>query len=225
MYDRDYAGSTLNFEPSGGLMNASLVMQDKETDTYWSIMSGKAEAGELEGTALRELPFGKKVQWKNWVAEHPDTLVLSATIQGGQLIQDPGSDSYAGYWADSRGYNGTEAKDERLATKTPIYAFMRNEVKYAIPHDASADGATFELADGTAVFLFRGSSDQMFRGTAAFVSNRGFENRDGTWVELSSGAKFSIQDRVFSTDVEILNGFDTFWYTWSLTHPDTKLLR
>ncbi len=206
-------------------MNASLVMQDKETDTYWSIMSGKAEAGELNGTALAELPFGKKVQWKDWVAEHPDTLVLSSTLQNGQLVQDPGGDAYAGYWADSRGFNGTEAADERLATKTPIYAFMRDEVKYAIPHDALADGATFELADGTAVFLFRESRDEMFRGTAAFVSNRGFEKHDGAWVELAGGAKFSIQNRVFSPDVEILNGFDTFWYTWSLTHPDTELLR
>jgi hypothetical protein len=29
VYDRNYDGKTLNFEPSGGLMNASLVMQDK----------------------------------------------------------------------------------------------------------------------------------------------------------------------------------------------------
>ena len=225
MYDRDYAGNTLNFEPSGGLMNASLVMQDKETDTYWSIMSGQAEAGELDGTKLSELPFGKKVQWKDWVAEHPDTLVLSAPYRDGDAIQDPGSDSYAGYWADSRGYRGATATDDRLETKAPIYAFLHGRVKYAIPHEAATDGGAFELQDGTKIFLYRGADDEIFRGTAAFVSGSGFEKRGNTWVDLSTGAEFSPQDRVFSTEVEILNGFDTFWYTWSLTNPDTELLR
>ncbi len=79
MYDRNYDGKTLDFEPSGGLMNASLVMQDKQTDTYWSIMSGKAEAGALAGTALVELPVSEKVTWAEWSARHPDTLVLSVT--------------------------------------------------------------------------------------------------------------------------------------------------
>ena len=225
MYDRDYAGKTLNFEPSGGLMNASLVMQDKETDTYWSIMSGQAEAGELDGTSLIELPYGKKVQWKDWVAEHPDTLVLSVPSRGGAAIQDPGSNSYAGYWADSRGYRGATATDTRLETKAPIYAFLRGGVKYAIAHQAASGGAAFELQDGIKIFLYRGSGDEIIRGTAAFVSGAGFEKRGDTWVELSTGAEFSSQDRVFGAEVEILNGFDTFWYTWSLTNPDTELLR
>ena len=79
MYDRNYDGKTLSFEPSGGLMNASLVMQDRETDTFWSIMSGKAEAGALDGTALIELPVSEKMSWAEWRARHPDTLVLSVT--------------------------------------------------------------------------------------------------------------------------------------------------
>lgn len=36
MYGRDYEGKTLQFEPSGGLANGALILQDKETDTYWS---------------------------------------------------------------------------------------------------------------------------------------------------------------------------------------------
>ena len=32
-------------------MHASLVMRDKETDTYWSIMTGDAIAGDQIGRA------------------------------------------------------------------------------------------------------------------------------------------------------------------------------
>ncbi len=53
MYSRDYEGKTLKFEPSGGLVNGALILQDKETDTYWSIMEGKAIEGKLSGNAAR----------------------------------------------------------------------------------------------------------------------------------------------------------------------------
>ena len=64
-------------------MQGSLVMQDKETDSYWSIMTGKSEGGAQGGTRLNELPVGVKLQWKEWVRRHPDTVVLSVDGVGG----------------------------------------------------------------------------------------------------------------------------------------------
>jgi hypothetical protein len=244
VYGRNYAGNTLSFEPSGGLMNASLVMQDKQTDTYWSIMSGKAEAGALAGTRLEELPVGKKTTWAEWVAEHPDTLVLSVTRrtrEGGTVrLQDPGSDAYGDYFAAAEGFRGAEATDTRLETKAPIHAFLHDGVPYAIDLRRVAGGKAYELDDGTHVFIFRVATDEVFRGSAAFASPVGFERRGDGWVELATGAEFDAERRDFyggsvleraryyvggSGLVERLNGFDTFWYTWSLTHEDTKLLR
>ena len=77
VYDRQYGDKTLNFEPSGGLLNSSLVMRDQETDSWWSIMSGTAIGGEEKGTQLKELRLGEKTTWAQWVHRHPDTLVLS----------------------------------------------------------------------------------------------------------------------------------------------------
>jgi len=230
VYDRNYAGKTLNFEPSGGLMNASLVMQDKQTDTYWSIMSGKAEAGELDGTALVELPVSEKMTWGEWYARHPDTLVLSVTGRGrdGQMttLQDPGSDAYGNYFATDGGFRGAEATDPRLDTKDQIHAFLHDGVAYAIDLRRVVGGKTFELQDGTQVLVYREASDAMFRGSSAFMSSAGFEQRGGSWFETSTGAEFNAITRDFGgAAVERLNGFDTFWYTWSLTHTDTELFR
>ncbi len=230
MYDRNYAGKTLNFEPSGGLMNASLVMQDKQTDTYWSIMSGKAEAGELDGTALVELPVSEKMTWGEWYARHPDTLVLSVTGRGrdGQMttLQDPGSDAYGNYFATDGGFRGAEATDPRLDTKDQIHAFLHDGVAYAIDLRRVVGGKTFELQDGTEVLVYREAADPMFRGSSAFMSSAGFEQRGGSWFETSTGAEFNAITRDFGgAAVERLNGFDTFWYTWSLTHTDTELFR
>ena len=192
MYDRNYDGKTLNFEPSGGLMNASLVMQDKQTDTYWSIMSGKAEAGALAGTALVELPVSEKVTWAEWHARHPDTLVLSVTRRNrdGQTVtsQDPGGDGYGNYFASEEGFRGVEATDTRLDTKDQIHAFLHGGIAYAIDLRRLVGGKMFELHDGTKVLVYREAADQMFRGSSAFLSSTGFEQRGGSWFELSTNA-------------------------------------
>ena len=211
-------------------MNASLVLQDKQTDTYWSIMSGKAEAGALSGTALTELPVSEKVTWAEWVARHPNTLVLSVTraTSDGTVVtlQDPGTDDYGNYFAAEEGYGGAEATDSRLDTKDQIHAFLHDGVAYAIDLRRVVGGKTFELQDGTHVLIYREAADQMFRGSAAFLSPAGFEQRGGSWVEVATATEFNAITRDFSgAPVQQLNGFDTFWYTWSLTHKDTELLR
>ena len=42
----------LNFEASGALLDASLVMRDRETDSWWSIMTSDAIGGDLGVAAL-----------------------------------------------------------------------------------------------------------------------------------------------------------------------------
>ena len=42
VYARKYGEQLLGFEPSGGLVNGSLVMRDFETDSFWSLMTGEA---------------------------------------------------------------------------------------------------------------------------------------------------------------------------------------
>ena len=104
MYGREYNGNVLNFEASGGLIHASLVMQDQETDTYWSLMKGRAIGGRLKGTELEELAVGKKARWKDWVEEHPDTLVLS--VAGNE---DLPFNPYSDYLESSKTFGGQEA--------------------------------------------------------------------------------------------------------------------
>ena len=191
MYGRDYEGQTVNFEASGGLVHSSLVMQDKETDTYWSIMKGVALAGELEGTELVELPFGEKIQWRHWKARHPDTLVLS--VEG----REDGVDAYADYFRDSRGFRGEQASDDRLETKEPIFAFHYDGAPYAARQKHIENGAVFELEDGSFVFLYRRKGSSMFQSTRAFHSRAGFtaEGNDD-WVETGTGARFEASSRL-----------------------------
>ena len=222
MYGREYGDKTLNFEASGGLINASLVMQDKETDSYWSIMTGDALSGELEGTHLEELPVGLKTQWKDWVALHPDTKILSVE---GEEHSD--RNPYEEYFSNEDGFRGLTGADERLTTKTPIYSFQLGDTAYAVPHAAFVEGGSFDVGDQK-IFLYRPDNVAVFYSTLAWISDGGFEQRDGTWHDVASGARFDAGDGFVGGDagqaVERLDGFDTYWYNWSLIHPETEIL-
>ena len=56
-----------------------------------------------------------------------------------------------------------------------------------------------------------------------------FELRDGVWYDRASGARFDPAGATFvgasGEAPKPLEGFDTFWYNWSLTNPRTKLIR
>lgn len=223
MYGREYGGEELDFEPSGGLLHASLVMQDKQTDSYWSIMTGDSLAGRFQGTPLRELPLGEKMQWKDWKARHPASLVLS--VDGEEHIRNNPYDNYF----DSRdGFRGARAKDRRLPTKAPIYSFELGGEAFAVPFDAyQGSGAVFN-AGKDQIFLYRPKGVEIFYSTRAWVGEAGsFEKRDGAWVYKPTGARFDPHAEGFTGGEHApatLCGFDTFWFNWSMIHEGSRIL-
>lgn len=226
MYGRRYGDRTLDFEASGGLLHASLVMRDKQTDSYWSIMTGDALAGDLKGTPLEELPLGEKMQWKDWKARHPQTLVLS--VGGVEYVEN---NPYDNYFDSKDGFRGARAKDRRLPTKAPIYSFQRGGEAYAVPFDAyQGSGAAFDAGNGQ-IFLYRPQGVEIFYSTRAWVGEAGsFEKRDGTWIYTPTGAAFDPETGTFTggngspAGPAALDGFDTFWFNWSMTHPGSQIL-
>ena len=222
MYDRTYQGRELQFEASGGLAFASLVMQDKQTDSYWALMLGESVGGELEGTPLRELPIGEKAQWKDWRTAYPHTRVLS--IAG---VEHVPVNPYADYFQSQQGFRSTQASDSRLPTKEPIFAFRIDDQAFAVPYSRIAGGRSYSIGKRT-LFLYRSPQDALFASTHAFVSTQqeGYVQEGGVWHEEPGGATFDPDSGVFSHPARSrpLSGFDTFWYNWSLTNPGTRVL-
>ncbi len=222
MYGRNYGERELTFEPSGGLLHAALVMQDKETDSYWPIMTGKSASGSFKGTSLDEWPVGEKSTWKDWRDAHPETLVLS--VDGVEHIEN---NPYDNYFTSSDGFRKMAAEDDRLETKAPIYSFQLSGAAYAVPFDAFTDGGSFE-ADGVPVFVYRPKDVAIFYSSIAYRAGDGsFVKQKERWTHQPSGAVFDPAEGRFVgklEGVERLEGFDTFWYMWSLTHPESRIL-
>jgi hypothetical protein len=222
VYSREYNQKIYTLEASGGLIHSSLVMQDRESDSYWSLMKGEIVGGELEGTIIEELPVGEKMMWKDWVAKYPQTLVLS--VKG----KEDAPSGYKSYYQSDKGYRGSSAEDVRLKTKEPVFTFKIDEKKYAVPFKDLENGVTYDIGSKK-IFLFRPEGVDIFNSTKAFISaGMGFVQHDEKWVEIDSGCIFDTESGVFLDGKkgcpERMNGFDTFWYNWSLNNPDTELL-
>ena len=202
-------------------MHASLVMMDKETDSYWPIMEGVSIAGEMEGQRLQELPLGEKAQWKDWVAKHPNTKVLS--VDDKEHVEN---NPYDNYFKSDEGFRGVTATDDRLPTKEPIYAFHHKGTAYAVPFSVFEGGATVKAGDRQ-LFLYRPAGVEIFYSTLAF-SGTGFEQSEEGWRHAASGAVFDPNEGTFVDGEGVaprrLDGFDTFWFNWSMNNPKTKIV-
>jgi hypothetical protein len=75
-YDRRVSDRVLSFGTSGRLYRSDLVMYDRQTESLWPQLEGRAVAGTLTGQELTMLPAAM-LSWKEWQAAHPDAWVLS----------------------------------------------------------------------------------------------------------------------------------------------------
>ena len=116
VFNTGEAGSGLTFGVSGLLYNSDLLLYDRQTESLWSQIQGKAIAGPRKGERLAMMP-ATHTTWSDWRQRHPDTRVLSRdTGYRRHYSRSP----YAGY-ADSRSlYFPVSNRDRRYHPKEQI---------------------------------------------------------------------------------------------------------
>jgi len=69
-------GKTLEFGVSGLLYNSDMLMYDRQSESLWAQIPGKAISGPYRGRQLTPVPV-VHTTWEAWQAEYPQTRVLS----------------------------------------------------------------------------------------------------------------------------------------------------
>jgi len=134
VYARQVGDRTLTFLVSGKLWRNSLIMQDLETGSLWSHVSGVALEGELEGTRL-EVVSGVQADWQTWHAAHPETRLLAksepvTSSRYQQYFDDPERTGlFRGNWLTGR-----------LPGKTLVYGVHVEGQAVAVTAAKLADG-------------------------------------------------------------------------------------
>lgn len=75
-FDGQVDGRALSFGVSGLLYNNDVLIYDRQTQSLWSQMLGRAISGPMKGQLLTMLPL-THTTWADWRKGHPTTLILS----------------------------------------------------------------------------------------------------------------------------------------------------
>ncbi len=151
-YFREVAGWELEFGVSGRVYNSNLVMYDRQTNSYWPQIEGRAVIGELTGHRLRKLPGPVSwVRWGDWKKEKPESEVLSQKT--GFIIKPYAIDPYKSYHGISWILFPVAARDERASPKAVVIGVEVNGSEKAYREDDIWAGAIEDTIDDRRVRL------------------------------------------------------------------------
>jgi hypothetical protein len=165
VYARTLGSTTYIFQVSGKLWRNSFVMEDRETSTSWSHVTGRALDGPGRGAQLQALP-SVQTTWAAWKKAHPDTDVLKKS-------KEVLSSHYTNYFdnPERMGLFRAQWLTDVMPGKTLIWGATVGVHAVAVTDGALVEGDAAEVVLGeTGVVIERGADG----GVRAFTG----ENRD-----------------------------------------------
>ncbi len=122
-------GTIHSFGVSGLLYNSDVLLYDRETESLWSQIMGKAISGKMRGTRLRQVAL-THTSWRDWRERHPKTLVLS-TDTGHR--RDYSRSPYVGYEKTSRVFFPVNNKNPKYHPKEMVMGLKIGEQAKVYP--------------------------------------------------------------------------------------------
>lgn len=242
-YDRRVGDRILDFGTSGALLNSSLVMYDRQTESLWSHYTGQAVAGHLVGAELDLIPV-QTVSFEAFLASHPDGRVLSLDTGHSRRY---GQNPYEFYDSNNRPFLFSGPTDDRLEPITKVVALRDGAQAAVIPNDVLAERRVvpFTFAGRELVALFEpGTASALDNpliadgrdvgATGVFVRSTGGRLLDlsaadgGGFVDAATGAVYDILGRPSGSGgaaaLEPVEHLDTFWFAAAAFYPDAEII-
>jgi hypothetical protein len=245
-FDRRVGDRVLSFGTSGRLYRSDLVMYDRQTESLWPQIEGRAVAGVLTGTELSVLP-ASLISWQEWRAAHPDGWVLSRQT-GFKLPY--GSNPYYQYDdKESLPLFLAGPIDTRIEwLKQPVVGIESGDDALAIDIEAlRVDGVRAVRVGGREMTVWwlpgtRSSLDGLAVGEGREVGTTAvfdpvldgrrltFASRDGVIVDEQTSSTWNalgkaVQGPLAGAELEPVLHTTTFWFAWSGFHEDTRVER
>lgn len=244
-FDRRAADRVLTFGVSGRLYNSDLVMFDRQTESLWPQIEGRAVAGVLTGTELETYPV-QTVPWAAWAEANPDALVLNRDTG---FDRGYGRNPYIGY--DEPGEDpfllDVEA-DGRLAAKERVVGLGEGADAVAVVASRLQRAGALELeVSGEPVVLFARKGLRSALDTATIAAGRDvgvtgafspvvdgqrltFERRGDAFIDTQTGSTWTVlgvaeDGPLTGSRLPRVQHVDTFWFAWALFQPDTTIRR
>lgn len=184
----------IDFGVSGLLHNNDMLMYDRQTDSLWSQIPGKAVSGPMAGARLKRLSV-THIPWTQWKREHPKGEVLSTKTGA---LRDYNDDPYKGYDKIEKLLFPISREDKRYTNKELVLGLEQNGKSKAWPIS--------ELTKKT-------------KNSKATVITDSF---DGKPITINFDPK-SKTATVHDKDGNVLPATRAFWFAWFGFYPDTDV--
>lgn len=244
-YDgRGSDGTIYDFGSSGFLFRSNKLMYDRQTRTLWNQLTGEPIMGKLVGTdvKLNLLPV-VLTTWDDWLADHPDTQVLS--LETGFDRPYSAGAAYGDYFSSPGVMFPVFRRSDLLEVKEQIYALNIDGQPKAYPiqilteervvNDTHAGQAVVLVAAAEAVELEgvsrRAGVVTYSPGAEVRVYSRGdFEfslgSSDDQLVD-QHGDVWTLTEEGLSSEnggfLERLPGHLAYWFGWFAFFPNTEV--
>jgi hypothetical protein len=201
-------------------------MIDRETDTFWSQITGRAIDGKHRGSQLQMLE-AVETTWERWRTAHPDTTLLkkSAEVQ---------SSHYQGYFDDPEkiGLFRSQWLADRMPGKTLVYGAAIGPYALAVTDEALDNGLVVGSLGETSVVVSRGRDG----GVRAFVAEAEGEKmtfrqipdsgvmRDGGGSTWDLDAGLCVAGPRTGAQLESVAVTPVYWFAWSSFYPNTEVI-
>lgn len=228
VYVREVKGQRLTLIVSGRLWRNGLVMQDIETGSFWSHITGDGLMGKYEGRTLSTIPV-VQTKWSDWSRAHPDTKLLKKS----RAVR---SSAYEAYFTDPArlGLFRTEWLRDRMPGKELVHGITEGPHALAVRDKDITRGAPLRATLGEGPVLVVRASDNGVRAYRARTSEGGLnlrqDTKSGQYVDKETGSHWDIDRGVCMTGkrkgerLEPLNVMAAFWFAWSTFYPNTKIV-
>ena len=133
-YKADGKFEDWQFAVSGLLYNNNLLMFDRQTESLWSQLLGRAVAGPAVGQSLEKVPY-VLTTWQEWTNRHPQSMVLTTDTGFGRNYD---IDPYEQYSNNDRLMFPLNHIDKRLPLKHRVLGIEVNGKFRAYPYSLLA---------------------------------------------------------------------------------------
>ncbi len=207
VFDRRVGTRLLDFGTTGRLQKSNLVMYDRQTESWWQQLTGRAIVGDLVGTKLTQVP-ASIVAFEDFTKTYPDGKVLSRRTGYRRAY---GNNPYRGYdRIGDQPFLFTDTVDPRLPAMERVINVTVNGKTKLYPFSIFVDNPIInDRVNGLAVAVFSRQGTLSVLDQQAIARSRAvasatayertvngrvltFELRDGKIVDRETGSQWDL---------------------------------
>lgn len=204
-------------------------MQDLETKSYWSHVTGECLIGKMKGKKLNTIPV-VQTSWKEWFRAHPATKVLKKS-------REVRSSQYESYFKDPKrtGLFRTHWLMDQMPGKDLVYGMRIAPHALAVSRKKMNSERLIQSSLNNQKIIFYRGNDRGVHCYSAVLKDEALVFKEsptnGIFIDKQTKSKWNLEEGLCiegahkGEKLKELQVTEAFWFAWSSFYPNTKVIK